>query len=210
MVKSTKMEFKNWLKHILETRNMKMSELAYRSGVSDAEISRLMSGQRQPSAKTIKKLVPFLHVTEEEGLRAGGFLPPEKEKPQTVTIPLVGECPADNFNFAYENATDTVTVNYDFLKDKNCFAVRVKGDCLKDIGIFSNDIVIISPHAEISNGDIVVARIEDECTMKRFFRTNDQIILQPCNNEYTPIIIDPKNKNIEIVGKVIRALKTFA
>lgn len=203
------MEFKDWLKDILDSKNIKPSELSHRSGVSDAEISRLLSGKRKPSAKTIKKIIPFLHTNEEESFRAAGLLAPEKEAPKIIEIPIRGECPAGRFNFAFEDILDTVVLNYDYIKDRNCFALRVKGDCLRDLGIFNKDIVIISPHAHIDNGDIVIARVGDECTMKKFYKTENQIILQPCNHDYEPIIINPKEKHVEIIGKVIRALKSF-
>lgn len=68
-------------------------------------------------------------------------------------------------------------------------------------------------YKKVKNGDFVVARVDDECTMKKFYKTkskdgkHDQIILQPCNHDYEPIILNPKSTKVEIVGKVIRALK---
>lgn len=168
-----------------------------------------MSGKRTPSLKTIKKIAPVLHVSEEDTLQAAGFLPHPSHLPKMIEIPIRGTCPADRFNFSFEEVLDTVVLNYDFVKDKNCFALRVKGDCLKDVGIFDKDIVIVAPHAQVTNGDIVIARIGDECTMKKYYKTDDQIVLQPCNHHYEPIIIKPKEHRVEIIGKVIRALKTF-
>lgn len=203
------MNFSDWLKNQLIRHNMKASELANRSGVSNAEISRILSEKRNPSAKTIKKICPVLRVSEEETLRKAGILPSKNDIPKTVEIPVRGLCPADRFNFAFEELLDTVVLNYNYVKEKDVFALRVCGDCLKDVGIFDKDIVIVSPHADIKNGDIVIARVGDECTMKKFYKADGQIILQPCNHHYEPIIINPKERNVEILGKVIRALKAF-
>ncbi len=209
MIRLVTMDFSKWLMNKLMERHFRPSQLAFYSKISGAEISRLLSQKRYPSLKSLKKIAPVLHVTEEEILRAAGYLPALKETPKIVEIPVRGICPADRFNFSFEEVIDTVILNYDFVKDKNVFALRVKGDCLEEAGIFDKDIVIISPHASIANGDIVVARIGDECTMKKFYKTGDQIVLQPCNHRYEPIIIKPKEKHIEIIGKVIRALKMF-
>ncbi len=207
-------EIGSYIRQIRESKGGKnfwsIRSVAQRANISNSYLSQLETGQvSQPLPDILKKLAEALRHPYEDLLRAAGYLPPEKEIPKTIEIPIRGECPADKFNFAFEEIYDTVVLNYDFVKDKNCFALRVKGSCLKDIGIFDNDIVIVSPYADIKNGDIVIARVGEECTMKKFYKTDNQIILQPCNADYMPIILKPKEKAIEIIGKVIKALKTF-
>lgn len=203
------MKFTDWLKSKLEQRDIKASELAYRSGISNAEISRILTGVRTPSAKTVKKISPILRVTEEEALIAAGILSPNKKQPSTIEIPIRGICPAGKLNFAFEEIVDSVVLNFDQVHDKSAFALRVSGDCLSGVGVNDGDLVIISPNAEIHNGDLVVARVGDECTMKKFYKAEEQIILQPCNHDYNPIILNPRKKEVEIIGKVIKALKNF-
>lgn len=203
-----------FLREIRESKGSKgfwsVRAVAKRADISNSYLSQLETGKvEQPLPDILKKLAEALRHPYEDLLRAAGYLPPEKEKPKTIEIPIRGTCPADKFNFAFEEIYDTVVLNYDFVKDKNCFALRVKGDCLKDAGIFDKDIVIVSPHAQVNNGDIIIARVGEECTMKKFYKTDDQIILQPCNANYAPIILKPKEKDIEIIGKVIHALKSF-
>lgn len=203
--------------HLREIREAKggkghfsVRAVAKRAGISNSYLSQLETGQvEQPLPDILRKLAEALRHPYEDLLRAAGYLSPEREKPKTIEIPLRGECPADKFNFAFEEILDTIIINADFVKDKAAFALRVKGSCLKDAGIFDKDIVIVSPGAHINNGDIVVARVGEECTMKKFYKTKDQIILHPCNDDYEPIILNPKDKKIEIIGKVIKALKTF-
>lgn len=203
-----------YLREIRESKGGKgyfsVRAVAGRANISNSYLSQLETGGvEQPSSDVLRKLAEALRHPYEDLLRAAGVLSPEKEHPKTIEIPIRGSCPADKFNFAFEEIHDTVVLNYDFVKDKNSFALRVKGSCLRDAGIFDKDIVIISPGAHINNGDIVVARVGEECTMKKFYKTDDQIILQPCNSDYTPIILKPKERGIEIIGKVIHAIKSF-
>jgi SOS-response transcriptional repressor LexA len=187
--------------------------IATKAGLSNAYLSQLETGKvKQPLPDVLKRLAEALRCPYEDLLCAAGYLSRDHISPHTIDIPIVGECPADKFNFAYsyEHAKDFVVVNYDFVKSRDCFAVRVCGECLRDIGIFNNDIVIVAPHAEFKNGDVIIARVGEECTMKKYFKTEDNlIILQPCNSDYKPLIIDPKKDNIEIIGRVMGALKTF-
>ncbi len=204
------MTFSQWLRQKLDQRGVKPSELAFRSGISDTEISRLLSGKRNPSAKTLKKISPIIHCAEEDAMRAAGYLPPLLEKPKTIEIQIRGECPADKFNFAFEEYyEDSIILNFDLVKDKSAFGLKVKGDCLRDIGIFNGDIAIVSPGAVWKKGDIVVVRMGDECTMKKFYEDKGVVVLRPCNHDVDLIILDPKDKNIEIIGKVIKSIKNF-
>ncbi|MCK7528007.1 MAG: hypothetical protein MZV64_65640 [Ignavibacteriales bacterium] len=81
------------------------------------------------------------------------------------------------------------------------FALKVKGDSMIEAGIFEGDLVIISPKANAVNGDIIVARIDDEVTVKIYENKNQQIRLIPQNKMYEPIVIKNKNE-FSIVGKV--------
>ncbi|MEI8350055.1 MAG: S24 family peptidase [Candidatus Omnitrophota bacterium] len=201
------------LKFYRDQAGLTQEELSEKSKVKLATIRAIEQGINEPNPETRKKLCKTLNISEAE---LYGALPvKETTISKTVEIPVRGECPADRFNFAFEDILDTIILNYDFVKNKDCFALRVKGDCLKEAGIFNGDLVIVSPNNHINNGDIIVARIGDECTMKKFYRTktedgkSEKIILEPCNHDYAPIVIDPKNTTIEIIGKVIKALKSF-
>lgn len=202
------MQFAQFVLTKLGERNMKPSQLAHYSGVSAAEISRLLAGRRVPSLKTIKKLAEALRVTEEDLMKAAGYIK-SFASPKTITMPIVGNCPAGKFDFAFEHVVDTLEINFDIVKDRKAFCVKVQGDCLRDIGIFDGDFVIVSPQAPINTGDIVVSRIGDECTMKKFHHADPYAILMPCNHHHSPIVLDPKKRDIQIVGKVIRAIRNL-
>ncbi|MFA6321656.1 MAG: S24 family peptidase [Candidatus Omnitrophota bacterium] len=188
-----------------------LSAVAKRAGISHSYLSQLETGQvEQPLPGILKKLALALRQPYEDLMCAAGYLPQEKTKPKTIEIPILGECPADKFNLAIEEVyEDTIEMNFDLIKDKSAFGLKVKGDCLRDTGIYDGDIVIVSPGATHKNGDIVVARIGDECTMKKYYINKGLIVLRPCNHDVDLIILDPKDKTVEIVGKVIKAIKNF-
>ena len=196
------------IKKLRIEKGLSQEELGKQIDASKQAISGWEIGNRDPNKSQRQKLCEFFSITE--GELFGQII---SSNPKTIDIPLIGEVPAGKFNFAFEEVVDHITVNYDFVNRKNCFALKVKGNCLKDAGIMNGDIVIVAPDVHINNGDFVVARVEDECTMKKFYKTkskdgkHDQIILQPCNHDYEPIILNPKSTKVEIVGKVIRALK---
>lgn len=124
-------------------------------------------------------------------------------------IPIVGRVAAGSPIFAEENIEGSVFIDPTFIKkSENCFALKVKGDSMIDAGIFEGDLVIISPQSIASNGDIIVARINDEVTVKVYEFKNQVIKLIPQNKNYDPIVIQNKEE-FSIVGKVTGVLRWF-
>ncbi|MDH5186317.1 MAG: transcriptional repressor LexA [candidate division WOR-3 bacterium] len=124
-----------------------------------------------------------------------------KEKSQG--LPLVGRIAAGEPILAIENIEDHISLDAQF---DGCFLLKVTGDSMKQAGIFNNDFVIVKPQKTVNNDDIVVALIEDEATVKRFYRENNQILLKPENPDYSPIIVD-ESKNFAIIGIVVGVLR---
>ncbi len=124
------------------------------------------------------------------------------EKESNNKIPIIGRVAAGSPILAEENIEGSVVIDPSFLKKtENCFALKVKGDSMIEAGIFEDDLVIIVPQTNATNGDIVVARINDEITVKVYEYKNQVIKLIPQNKNYSPIIIENKNE-FSIVGKV--------
>lgn len=128
-----------------------------------------------------------LHQLQEKGLL---FAPAGKgSKRAMVTarrpgqIPVVGVVTAGQPILAVENQEGTMTWD----KDPSCFALRVRGDSMMGAGILDGDKVVVRPQSTADNGQIVVARIGDEATVKRLSRKNGQIWLLPENPAYEPI-----------------------
>ncbi|ABP67627.1 SOS-response transcriptional repressor, LexA [Caldicellulosiruptor saccharolyticus DSM 8903] len=120
-----------------------------------------------------------------------------------IRLPLVGKVTAGEPILAVENIEDTITLPYDLVGTEDAFLLRVKGDSMIDAGIFDNDIIIVKRQNVAENGDIVVALIDDEATVKRFFKESDHIRLQPENKAMEPIIV----KDVKILGKVIGLIR---
>lgn len=118
-------------------------------------------------------------------------------------VPIVGRVAAGTPINAVENIEGTIVIDPKFIKKaEDCFALKVCGDSMKNAGIFEDDLVIVSSKEETNNGDIIVAMLDDEVTVKRFERKNSVIRLLPENENYRPIEVNDR-KNFSIVGKVL-------
>jgi repressor LexA len=124
--------------------------------------------------------------------------------PDVHRLPLVGEIAAGGPLLADQNIEEYVAVPEPLARGGEEFILRVKGDSMVDAGILDGDFVVVQRRQDASNGDIVVAlagddELADEATVKRFFRENGRIRLQPENAAQQPIYAD----HVQILGKVI-------
>ncbi|HBY57539.1 MAG TPA: repressor LexA [Candidatus Atribacteria bacterium] len=127
----------------------------------------------------------------------------ENGKNNAFEIPIVGEISAGRPILAQENIEGTLVIDRSFIKNSNgIFALRVKGDSMINAGILNGDYVIVSQQQSAEQGDIVVALIEDEATVKRFYKETNKIRLQPENDTMEPIIVKSNENDVRIVGKV--------
>lgn len=144
-----------------------------------------------------------LNLPEKPGSSASAPLPP--------SVPLVGRVAAGLPILAVDNIEDSFPLPSILLKGSQpdeVFMLRVQGDSMINIGIRPGDVIVVNRTLQCEDGDIVVARIEDEsATVKRLFRDKDHARLEPENEYYDPIIV-PYDK-IDIVGKVIGLLRPF-
>lgn len=120
-----------------------------------------------------------------------------------IPRPVLGEVAAGNPLVIYPDAIDTVELPSIVRIPKDSFLLRVKGDSLKDAYIFDGDIIIVNPNATITDGQIVVAILDDSAVVKRFFRQNGTIILKSENKAYKPIELKADYDKFKIVGAVV-------
>lgn len=118
-------------------------------------------------------------------------------------IPLVGRVAAGQPILAEENIEDVLKLEGLFPTDQELFALRVQGDSMIDAGILEGDILIVRPQPTADVGDIVVAILGEEGTVKRFGRAGDHIRLEPANPNYLPIV----TREARIVGVVIGVIR---
>lgn len=118
-------------------------------------------------------------------------------------VPLIGTVQAGMPITAIQNTEAMLPLPVQLLGSSDCFLLRVQGESMRDIGMYEGDLLIVRNQATANNGDIVVARIGDDATVKRFYKELGHIRLQPENEEFEPIIVD----DCVIEGKVIGLIR---
>jgi repressor LexA len=118
-------------------------------------------------------------------------------------VPLVGRVAAGTPLLAEENVEDMLEIPGFLAEDDGCFALEVRGTSMIGAGILDGDVVVVRRQDDAQNGDIVVALLEDEATVKRFFREADHVRLQPENDEMAPILA----REPRILGKVTGVMR---
>ena len=117
---------------------------------------------------------------------------------EMVNVPLVGKITAGQPILAVENITDTFTIPIDFIGNSESFMLTVRGESMIEAGILDGDYILVKRTNSAENGQIVVALIEDEATVKTFYKEKGHIRLQPENSTMDPIIVP----DCKILGKV--------
>jgi repressor LexA len=120
---------------------------------------------------------------------------------QLVQVPIIGRVAAGVPILAVENIVGEISVSSADARG-HCFALEVVGDSMIDAGINEGDFLVVRQQPIAENGDIVVAMVGDEATVKRLFISEDQIELRPANEKYKPIQIGPQDV-LHILGKVM-------
>lgn len=139
--------------------------------------------------------------------RAMGLAPsPEDaqiEEPRVRQIPVVGRVAAGLPILAEENVEELLSLPEDFVGEGEHFILRVRGDSMIQAGILNDDYIVVRRQPEARNGEIVVALVEDEATVKRFYKENGYFRLQPENDAMIPIIVPA----VTILGKVVSLMR---
>ena len=132
-------------------------------------------------------------------------LPSDLHQPEMVSVPIVGRVTAGVPILANENIEDYVSIPNILLGDGDHYILGVRGESMIDDGIMDGDFVVVKKQQVANNGDIVVAMIEDEATVKRFYRENNHIRLQPSNPTMEPILC----KQVTVLGKVVSLYRLY-
>jgi len=129
--------------------------------------------------------------------------------PESAGIPIVGRVAAGNPVLAEENIEDYCDLPPGFFKPAADYFLKVQGDSMIDVGIFEGDLLAVHSTPVAKHGDIVVARIENEVTVKRLHTTNDKRHLQllPENPDYQPIEVDLSTQEFAIEGLSVGVLR---
>lgn len=139
-------------------------------------------------------------LLEKEMGRARGYRLPKEPGIPSFLVPLLGRVQAGALTTAVEDLEGYITVQSRFGEDE-LFGLRVRGESMVGAGILPGDIVVVRKQQQADPGQIVVALVEEEATVKRFRRKGNNIVLQPENPEFQAIVLPPKA--VTILGKVI-------
>ncbi len=129
--------------------------------------------------------------------------------PEDSGLPIVGRVAAGSPILAAEHIEDRVEVPASFFMPRADYLLRVRGDSMQDVGIMDGDLLAVHKTSEASNGQIVVARIEDEVTVKRLQRTRQRNVVRllPENADYEPIEVDLREQELQIEGLGVGVLR---
>lgn len=127
---------------------------------------------------------------------------PEDTLSVMIAVPIVGRVAAGRPILAVENIVGEIMVEGRIARSGRCFALEVAGDSMVNAGIKERDLVVVREQPVAENGDIVVALLEDEATVKRLFIRDEKIELRPENPKHRPIPVGPDD-GLRILGKVI-------
>jgi repressor LexA len=157
--------------------------------------------------KHLKALEKKGFLNRREGSSRGIILPPPTS--QATSLPIVGVVRAGQPKPPVEDIEGFFSIDQTQAKSDGSFFLRVKGDSMIDAHIQEGDLALIRPQETAENGDIVVAMVNGEATLKRFFREKGKIRLQPENSAMKPIILRPGKDDVSIIGKVTGLYRRF-
>ncbi len=155
-----------------------------------------------------------------EKLEKNGYIRRDPTKPRAIeildenfnvgrremaSIPVVGSVAAGQPILARQNIETYFPMPVEYAPNAECFALKVKGDSMINIGINDGDIVFVRSCSSADNGDLVVALIEDSATVKNFYKEDGHIRLQPQNDAMEPIIVN----DCKILGKVFGVFRLY-
>jgi repressor LexA len=120
-----------------------------------------------------------------------------------IEVPIVGEVAAGNPILAVENIDGTLELDPSLVRDSRAYFLRVRGESMIEASICDGDLVLIQPQQEAANGEIVVVMIDDEATLKRFYRRDGYIELRPENASMASILVTPEMGEVRVLGRPV-------
>ena len=127
----------------------------------------------------------------------------------SVSVPILGAVRAGQPEPAIEDIQGYCCVDPNWTRGSDCYLLRVKGDSMIDAHICDGDLALIRPQPTAENGEIVVALIDGEATLKRYYREAGHIRLQPENSLMEPIVVKDGDADTVIAGKLLRTFRSY-
>ena len=185
-----------------------LREICKRFGISST------NGARYHLHKLREKGYLEISRYRSRGVKRTIQLTPPTEK--LYNLPILGGVPAGATDYAAADIREgDVIIDPEFFGRRgnvDLFGLRVKGDSMIEAGIHNGDVVIVRPQPSANEGEVVVARIDDEATVKRLRRDNKNILLEPANPNYDPIVLSGEDGNghdIALIGVVVGLIRAL-
>jgi repressor LexA len=200
-------EFPSRLKDLRKEKNLRQKDLATDLGVARTTIANYEQGTRFPDKDVLNKLANYFNVSTDYLLGRIDYPSylPQGTMPANdmVQIPILGTIQAGRPILVHENIEGYRSTDRNSIKGSDYFFLRVNGDSMIGSRIYPGDLVLVRKQEDVDNGDIAVILINgEEATLKRVFKKNGQLILQPENPKYEPLIFT--QGEVRIIGKIVK------
>ncbi|MCL5958997.1 MAG: helix-turn-helix domain-containing protein [Chloroflexi bacterium] len=217
------------VRELREELGMSQTDLAKAANLSPSYIGHIESGRREPSKPVIRGSYYQFETTPHDLLKAAGYLVPGPEVPRArrplirhveqafrqleylarasnlILAPIRGHVPAGELSPETEQPEDYLPIPYGWAKGASRpYILIVNGDSMAG-DMETGDMVLVDPDRQWENGKIVVVRVEHEVTVKRIYKTNGMVRLEPTNKKFKAIKI--KEQNVEVLGVVIKKIR---
>ncbi|MBW3629258.1 MAG: transcriptional repressor LexA [Gemmatimonadetes bacterium] len=167
------------------------------------------------STKTVSEYLQVLadkgyierEASRSRGVRIVGL---ELNNPRTINVPLYGKIAAGSPALIRDRADEEFTLDPKLAGSSESFFLEVRGESMEAMGILDGDLVLVEPVGvhEIRNGEIVAARLGDEATVKRYFARDGQVVLEPANTDFAPILVN-QDDDFGVLGRVTGLFRRF-
>ncbi len=199
--------FSKRFKQCLKEKNIKQAELARSTKITPSSISDWKKGKYIPKRDKLIIMADYLNVNPDWLIGDSEDIKIEIENfdeeyediiDNTLKLPILGSICAGSGIYAEEEYDDHIFIDQSMRAD---FALRVEGDSMIEAGILDGDIVFIKKTPTVRNGKIAAVLLKEwnEASLKKVFITSENVILQPCNSSYEPIV----TRNVEIIGECV-------
>lgn len=205
----------NNLKKFLDIKGISQTDLAKTLDYPEMTVSNWVNAKFYPRIDKIQELADFFEINKSDLIedkthkkydeinlnKIPGIIPIQKAR----RIPILGTIACGPLTWSEENFEGYFVAD---LNIKGDFCLKAKGDSMIGAGIYDGDFVFLRKTPDVDSGKIAAVRIQDETTLKKVIKTENAVILQPCNDSYPPIILD-ENSDALIVGEMIGIYHTF-
>lgn len=206
-MKDVKTTISKNLKSLMEENNINNKELASKLNVSESTVGKWLLEKATPRMGKVEELANLFNVNKSDILedkidlsQIDGITLLNKAR----KIPILGTVACGTPIWAEENFEGFFIADFSIKAD---FALKCKGDSMIEAEIYDNDLVFLKKVSDVDNGKIAAVLIDNEATLKKIVKTDNAIILQPCNQDYQPIVLT-NNEDVMILGEMVGVYQT--